>query len=221
MMNGTSLAPAPGKSLFHDELALAERRKYTRMWERPEYHRYSPGKNHAPRAIEALGMKAGETLYDLGCGNGAAIPIFVDHGLLVRGVDIAMSPALAAYPLKTAAHLPKERHPVMTVACLWAIPADWPTRDYVFCADVLEHIPPERVDAVLMNIDRLTYRAAYLNIHCSPDGCGALIGETLHLTVERPEWWLAKLEALFTVKRRPAPASELTAIVTPKAWGTK
>lgn len=217
MMNGTALAPP--KSLFRDELALAEQRKYMAMWERPEYHRYSPGKNHAPRAIEALGMQPGQTLYDLGCGTGGAIPAFVHHGLMVRGVDIAMSPALAAYVLQTTKHLPEHQRPLMTGACLWAIPADWPTRDYVFCADVLEHIPPPRVDAVLMNIDRLMYRGGYLNIHCSPDGCGALIGETLHLTVERPEWWMAKLEALFAVKRLPGPANELTCLIAPKEFG--
>lgn len=199
-----------------DELALAERRKYMAMWERPEYHRYSPGKAHAPEAMARLGMKPGETLYDLGCGAGAAIPLFVAHGLLVRGVDIAMSPALAAYALETTKHLPKHRRPVMTGACLWTLPLDWPRRDWVFCVDVLEHVPPAKVDAVLMHIHRLAGKAAYLSIHCHPDGCGALIGETLHLTVERPEWWLAKLGGLFDVERIPAPASELTAIVRAK-----
>lgn len=199
-----------------DTVALAERRKYMAMWERPEYHRYSPGKEHAPHAIEALAMQNGESLYDLGCGAGAAIPIFVHHGLLVRGVDIAMSPALANYALQTTKTLPPHRRPFMTAACLWALPMDWAPRTYTFCVDVLEHIPPDKVDSVLFHIHRLTEKSAYLSIHCHPDGCGALIGETLHLTVEPPAWWLKKLEPLFHVQRLPAPESELTVIVTPK-----
>lgn len=202
--------------LFRDDLAVAERGKYMRMWERPEYHRYSPGKAHAPAAIERLGMQPGETLYDLGCGAGAAIPVFVQHGLLVRGVDIAMSPALAAYPREVLKHLPEERRPILTGACLWALPMDWPLRDYVYSVDVLEHIPPQRVDAVLMHMHRLMRKAAYVSIHCHPDGCGALIGETLHLTVERPDWWMQKLGGLFAVERLKAPASELTAILRHK-----
>lgn len=207
---------ANGTSLFRDEVALAERRKYLRMWECPEYHRYSPGKHHAPHAIAALGMEDGQSLYDLGCGAGAAIPIFVQHGLLVLGADIAMSPALAAYALETTKHLPPERLPIMKGACLWALPMSWTARDYVYCVDVLEHIPPTRVDSVLLHIKRLLGKAGYLSIHCQPDGCGALIGEKLHLTVERPEWWLAKLSALFAVERRRAPPTELTCIIRPK-----
>ena len=207
---------ANGTSLFKDELAVAERGKYMRMWERPEYHRYSPGAYHAPLAIAALGMKPGATLYDLGCGNGQAVPILAAHGLLVRAVDIAMTPALAAWAADKTKHLPVDRRPVFTGACLWAIPLHWPQRDYVFCCDVLEHIPPERVDSVLVHIKRLMGKAGYLSIHCHPDGCGALIGETLHLTVERPEWWMAKLGAHFFVERHEAPPSELTCVVRPK-----
>ncbi len=217
LINGEAIETRSVQLGGADTLALAERRKYMRMWERPEYHRYSPGKAHAPVAIERLDMKAGESLYDLGCGAGAAIPIFVHHGLLVRGVDIAMSPALANYALQTSKTLPPHRRPFMTAACLWALPMDWATRDWIYCVDVLEHIPPEKVDSVLFHIARLMGKGGYLSIHCHPDGCGALIGETLHLTVERPEWWLAKLAAHFAVERLPAPASELTCLIRPKA----
>lgn len=207
---------ANGTSLFQDTVALRERAKYMRMWERPEYHRYSPGAAHAPRALAALGMKPGETLYDLGCGNCQAVPIFAAHGLIVRAADIAMTPALAAWAMEKTKHLPTERLPLFTGVCLWSIPMNWPPRDYVFCCDVLEHIPPGHVDSVLLHMKRLTGKAGYLNIHCAPDGCGKLIGETLHLTVERPEWWMAKLGAHFLVERHEAPPSELTCVIRPK-----
>ena len=218
MNNGVPFltAPAPAASLFRDELALAERRKYMRMWELPQYHRYSPGKEHAPAAIAALAMQKGESLYDLGCGTGQAVPIFAAHGVLVRAVDIAMTPALAAWAQDKTKHLPPPRRPIFTGACLWALPMEWPRRDWIFCCDVLEHIPPARVDSVLMHMQRLMRRGGYLNIHCEPDGCGKLIGETLHLTVERPEWWVAKLGAYFDVERLEAPPSELTCLIRPK-----
>lgn len=67
--------------------------------------------------------------------------------------------------------------------------------DVVACLDVLEHIEPEFVDAVLQDIYRLTNKAAMLLIanrparKCLPDGRNA------HLIQEGPEWWLPKIWA--------------------------
>jgi hypothetical protein len=65
---------------------------------------------------------------------------------------------------------------------------------YGYCTDVMEHIPPDRVDRVLGNI-LLAAQHVFFAIATTPDHCGTLIGEPLHLSVHPAEWWLAKLAA--------------------------
>jgi len=67
--------------------------------------------------------------------------------------------------------------------------------DYGYCTDVLEHIPPEDVDKVLLNICTAA-RRVYFAISTVPDVMGALVGEPLHLTVESPFWWHDRLSEL-------------------------
>lgn len=115
------------------------------------------------------------TLIDFGCGDGKALDKFAAAGFVVVGVDhIAL------------------RSDVVT-ACLWDLPASLPCVDYGFCADVMEHIPPEYVDMVLQGIARHVTKTAYFRISTIPDSMGALIGETLHLTVHSGDWWVDQL----------------------------
>lgn len=157
------------------DLRAREVEKYRRIWERKEYRRFSPGLEAAPRAFRH--MDPDETLYDLGCGTGRAGVWFAKQGMDVVLVDFAPS------AVETEA-LP------FVEACLWEM--NLPPRDWGFCADVMEHIPESHVDEVLKRISSAC-RAAYFQIHCENDGCGKLIGETLHLTVNPPSWWIEKL----------------------------
>ena len=65
--------------------------------------------------------------------------------------------------------------------------------DMVVCTDVLEHIEPECLDAVLVHILSLSLRCGYLAIctiktaHILPDGRNA------HLIVNNQHWWKQKL----------------------------
>lgn len=88
---------------------------------------------------------------------------------------------------------------VLEVACLWQLADSLVLTDYGFCADVLEHIPPEQVDGVLAGIAKRIETSAFFKISTLPDSCGKLIGETLHMTVRPVGWWLAKVGRFFTV----------------------
>ena len=160
-----------------DTLAEHERVKYERMWARPEYHVCSPGELSAPDAIQTFGRLG--TVIDFGCGDGKAIHLFRKAGYRAIGVDhVSLMPDTVQ-------------------SCLWSLPADLPVADFGYCADVMEHIPPERVDDVLVNIARHVSRMAYFRIATTPDVMGKLIGETLHLTVQPAHWWLARVSVAF------------------------
>lgn len=162
-----------------------ERTKYTKMWDLPAYRKVAPGERQVSKAIESLSMKPGSTLLDFGVGTGRAAQSFQDKGFIVTGVDIAencLDPAVSV--------------PVI-IASLWSLPEDL-TADYGFCTDVMEHIPTEKVDDVLRCISKAVPKCFFM-IDTVPDRMGKLIGEKLHVTVQREPWWTEQIEKYFKV----------------------
>lgn len=161
--------------------ATLERRKYEQMWTFAEY-RDDHASAHAHSALKLFGPPADATIIDFGAGAGYASRVFLDAGLRVTAIDIAvnsMAPDIAA------------RVPLI-IGNLWEMKVS-AVADWGFCCDVMEHIPPACVGAVLRFIRASTKRATYFSVSLRPDGCGRLIGETLHLTVQPVEWWIETL----------------------------
>lgn len=70
---------------------------------------------------------------------------------------------------------------------------DPPVCDFLVCCDVLEHIEPEKIDAVLQHMYDKTAMFAFMTISTQP-ALGAFPGgENLHLLVRPAEWWIEKL----------------------------
>lgn len=69
--------------------------------------------------------------------------------------------------------------------------------DMVCCIDVLEHVEPDCVDAVLSDIARLTRRFAFLTIHTGPAGKFLSDGRNAHLTQKPIEWWEQRISQHF------------------------
>ncbi len=67
--------------------------------------------------------------------------------------------------------------------------------DLVVCGDVMEHVEPGCVDAVLDHIRELAKRAALFAISCEPGTRRLPNGELAHCSVHPPAWWLEKLRA--------------------------
>ncbi len=71
--------------------------------------------------------------------------------------------------------------------------------EIVVCTDVLEHVEPEHIDAVLLDLERVTRSVGFFTIstrpayHLLPDGRNA------HLIVESAAWWKERLEAHFRI----------------------
>lgn len=128
------------------------------------------------RAWTACQMRPGQRLIDYGAGPARATAEFAARGLAVLAVDIADNARETTVPFLEA--------------CLWDLPSDLCPVEYGYCCDVMEHIPLERVAAVLDGIARRTLAAAYFRIATRPDVMGKrLIGEPLHLTIRDGAWW--------------------------------
>lgn len=88
--------------------------------------------------------------------------------------------------------------------------------DLVVCVDVLEHVEPEKIDAVLDHIKEKTLKLAYIVV-CTVPAQGTFDdGSNLHLIVEDHEWWTKKLLDRFDIKERAETVSHLMVVVTPK-----
>ena len=69
-----------------------------------------------------------------------------------------------------------------------AVPAD-----LVCCIDVLEHIEPEYLDAVLKHLASLTKKFAFLTVHTAPAKKVLSDGRNAHLIIEPMSWWTSVL----------------------------
>jgi tetratricopeptide (TPR) repeat protein/SAM-dependent methyltransferase len=193
----STVSVAAGTSPF-DEQAAEERAKYAQVWKHDQYRNYSPGADALDRLplLDALRDHRVRTILDAGCGSGKFMwRLMQEHAdeFDVHGFDITDNCLDACF-----ANI-KDR--VLTIGCLWN-PDDFKqVYDAVICCDVMEHIPTERVPSVLANLSKSARRFAFFSIAVIKDVFGPeLIGEALHLTVQKPEWWLARLrEAGFRI----------------------
>ena len=84
-----------------------------------------------------------------------------------------------------------------------AIPAynrDPAQADLVVCADVLEHIEPDCLDAVLAHIASKMLKVGLFVIACRKAKKELPDGRNTHLIVEEPSWWLRKIGEVFHVE---------------------
>jgi len=119
------------------------------------------------------------SLVDIGCGTGRAGAKLSTEGWTVTYMDF----------VHTTKETPFIKQNLWT---RWNPNQEW---DYGYCADVMEHIPPDKVDAVLKNITAHCHKT-FFAINFGPDHFGQVVGEPLHLTVQPFTWWRDKIKAL-------------------------
>lgn len=66
--------------------------------------------------------------------------------------------------------------------------------DVVVCTDVLEHIEPDKLMAVMRHIRSLARKGIYLLIATRPANKDLPDGRNAHLIIEGADWWRAKLQ---------------------------
>lgn len=193
-----------------DPLIEQEKRKYTHIWQDlPDYRKDSPGEmyvDHFLRFFENQ-IKEKDTLIDFGCGTGKVTKHFLDKGLFLTLVDLCDNCLDEEIALLAQLCFEQIR---FQQACLWELPSTLPPADWIYCCDVLEHMPEERIDAVLAAMAARTKKGGYLSIHLSEDLFGTqLLGHPLHLTIKPKEWWQAKLRAHWQIASEPTSTPHL------------
>lgn len=159
---------------------LTERDKYRTMWRFDAYREVSPGELLVDLFLNTA--KPEGMVIDFGCGTGRA-----GVRLAASGLDVLLSDFADNCRDEEALGLPFIE---------WDLTKPFPGRaNYGLCTDVLEHIPPADVEAVLANLFQATPRL-FLSIGTIEDKCGALAEQELHLSVHPHAWWRERLEKL-------------------------
>lgn len=166
-----------------------ERELYRQMWDREEYRRVSPGEECVKNFLQLAQPPRGATVLDLGCGTGrGGLGLAFFGGMDVTLVDFASN----CLDDDIQQMLPAQSHALRFVEADLTKPLPVQA-SYGFCCDVLEHIPPAQIDAVLNNcLDACQH--VYFQISTVDDVMGVLVGHKLHLSVHPYEWWLQKFQ---------------------------
>lgn len=161
-------------------LEISERNKYAKIWKEKNY---SSGNSEAFSKIilnqfEADSLKNRYVL-ELGCGNCELMKILEDY-CFVLGVDI------------TTKQVPEEFSGRVYKSPIWDISFLQPKK--ITCSlDVLEHIPPQKIDDTIKEILRLTENVT-IHAICTRPALTLLNGENAHLTVKPLSWWQQKFD---------------------------
>jgi 2-polyprenyl-3-methyl-5-hydroxy-6-metoxy-1,4-benzoquinol methylase len=177
----------------------AEKNKYEEMWQCSEYRLASPGFFSAQAFLNFFrdGVQIGDTIIDFGCGTGRAGSVFLLRGLSVQMVDI-VSNCLDEH-IANLMHFCSDKFEFIE-ACLWDLPKTLAASDWIYCCDVLEHLPEEFVDLALAQMSERTKKGGFFQIFLQEEHFGDLIGKQLHLTLHTKEWWIDKISNYWKIE---------------------
>ena len=170
--------------------ALSEKEKYTKMWSVKDYRAVSPGELAGNTFVTVAKPEKGEEVIDFGCGTGrGSLWLGAMGGLNVTMLDFAsncLDPELAMACKTQPDKYKFVEHDLTEKPNI--------TARYGYCTDVMEHIPPDSIDRVLVNILG-SAQCVFFRISTGPDIMGPKYfgeGNHLHLSVHDYGWWCAK-----------------------------
>ena len=82
--------------------------------------------------------------------------------------------------------------------------------EMVVCTDVLEHVEPDKLDAVMDHIFRLTGKLAYFVISTRFANAVLPDGRNAHLSIHDADWWITGLRELGWVNLEIEVGKDLT-----------
>ncbi len=192
-IRGDGLLPWTSKMSAVEPEKMTEQEKYQKMWSFDGYRQSSPGERKVPVFFSMIDLKETDTFIDFGAGSGkAAYLIYKKTNANVLMLDFAEN----SIDKEIRNNLnEKLRFDIADLTQL--IPHH---ANYGYCTDVLEHIPPEDVEKVIVNVMSAADSVLF-QIATTHESWGALINQHLHLTVENAEWWKNKFISLgYTVQ---------------------
>lgn len=168
-------------------ITQTERETYENAWALPAYAEHSPGEQWLPLFLSMTQTHMRTSVLDAGCGAGkgalALKAAEFDRVTLCDLTDTGLLPEAKA--------LPFYQRPLWDDVRKAVGPHDW-----VYCCDVLEHIPPPFTMLVVSRLLEVARRGVFLSISLMPDSFGAWVGKPLHQSVQTFVQWREQLATL-------------------------
>ncbi len=176
-------------------LVQTERETYETMWAVEAYAANSPGEQlvsifqdmagrHSP--VGGATWLRSASVLDAGCGSGKGALALRKEGYAVTLCDLTQAglvPEAKALPF----------HPVL----LWDDVVRVTGRhDYVYCCDVMEHIPPTFGMLVAHQMIKVARKGVFFSISLVPDVHGVWVGKSLHQNVQSFNAWRDQLATI-------------------------
>jgi SAM-dependent methyltransferase len=169
-----------------DALITQERDLYESIWAIDAYRSHAPGEEFLPIFLDLIGGAGPMTVLDAGTGSGKGALALDAAGFHVDLCDLTFDGLV-----------PEARHLPRAEACLWSdLRRRLGPRDYVYCCDVLEHIPPGFTMLVVSRLLEVARRGVFLSISLTTDNFGVWVGQPLHKTVLSFPQWRDQLAAI-------------------------
>lgn len=172
----------------------AERDLYETVWSLPGYADHAPGEGYAALFVSMVkehGFKQSGwrsvSVLDAGCGSGKGT-----LALLAAGFDDVMACDLTRDGLVPEA----QAIPFVEVSLWRDLVAACGRHTWVYCTDVLEHLPPQMAALVVYRLLQCCRSGVFLSISLVPDVYGRWVGRPLHQTVMPYRTWLDTLNEL-------------------------
>jgi len=163
------------------DLRATEQHTYTDMWALDAYAAHSPGETLLPLFLSMVGSSRG-TVLDAGTGSGKGALALQAEGFAVTLCDL------------TDAGLTDEARALPFVStALWDDLSVAGRHRWVYCCDVMEHIPPAFTMLVVRRLLDVAEDGVFFTISLVPDVFGAWVGKSLHQSVQSFTAWRDQL----------------------------
>lgn len=90
--------------------------------------------------------------------------------------------------------------------------------DLVACFDVLEHVEPDKIDAVLDHLRRLSQKVCVFSICTVPASKTLADGRNAHVLLRPADWWAERLERYFDLDIFEVTATHVRGVGKPKLY---
>jgi 2-polyprenyl-3-methyl-5-hydroxy-6-metoxy-1,4-benzoquinol methylase len=166
-------------------ITARETDRYQELWQAVDaYGAYAPGEVFLPLFIEMSGSVIRTSVLDAGCGSGKGAVALREAGF----------PKVTLCDLTDAGLTPEARSFPFVSACLWDdLRRSCGFHDWVYCCDVLEHVPTPFTMLVVTRLLEVARRGVFLTISLMPDQFGVWVGQSLHETVQPFTAWRDQL----------------------------
>jgi SAM-dependent methyltransferase len=173
------------------DLRTQERQTYDAMWGVPSYNERSPGERVVPIFMSmAEDARPDDTILDAGCGMGLGSLALAAAGFRPTMCDIT-----------DAGLRPEARQFPFAEACLWDDLRHLGAFDWVYCTDVMEHIPLPFTMLVASRLLTLARKGVFFNIALGQESYGFFIGKPgLHVSLQPFTAWRDQLDTVGRVR---------------------